>query len=108
MPGNVAYRHRQAPVLQRQHVVEVAAHLGGRQIGVGHLDAQQLRRQLGQDRGLDAPGGLQLHLLALALSYAAHVRRNVLVAVEEGAVTQQVAGADQQRHGDDQQRDRRL
>ena len=39
MAGDVADRHRQPAVLERQHVVEVAADLGRRQVGVGELDA---------------------------------------------------------------------
>ena len=50
MAGDVTHRHRQAAVLQRQHVVEVATHLGGRLVDVGEGDPVELRRQVGEDR----------------------------------------------------------
>ena len=74
------------PSSSARHVVEVAAHLGRRQVGVGQVDSLQARRQLGQDRALDAARGLELDALALALGDAPHVRRDVVVAVDELAV----------------------
>ena len=97
--GDVADRHRQPPVLERQDVVEVAAHLGRRQVDVGELDPAQLRRQLRQDRALDVARRLELDPLALALGDPADMRRHILVAVDEDPVGDQVAGGQQQRDG---------
>ena len=97
--GDVADRHRQPSVFERQDVVEVAADLGRRQVDVRELDAVQLRRQLRQDRVLDVARRLELDPLALALGDPPDVRRHVLVAIDEDLVRDQVARRQQQRHG---------
>ena len=102
--GDVADGHRQAAVLERQDVVEVAADLGRRQVDVRQLDAVQLRRQIGQDRALDLARGLELDPLALALGDPPNVRRHVVVAVGEDLLRFQEAQADQHRQRREDQR----
>ena len=98
MAGDVPHRHGEPAVLQRQHVVEVAPHLGRRQVGVRDVHPGQARRQVGEDRALDPPRRLQLHPLALAVGDPPHVRRDVLVAVDELLAAAEVAEAPEQRH----------
>ena len=105
MAGHVPHRHGQPAVLERQHVIEVPAHLGGGQVRVGDVDPCQARRQVGKDRALDAPRRLQLHPLALALGDAPHVRRYVIPAVDELVAAQQVAHRQRERQRQHRQRD---
>ena len=98
MAGHVPHRHGEPAVLQRQHVVEVAPHLRGRQVGVGDVHPGEPRRQVGEDRALDPPRRLQLHPLALALGDPPHVRRHVLVAIDELLAAAEVAQAGEERH----------